>query len=89
MHCHKDDLLVLVRPSLNAMKNTYKAHVKCRTTVLSQPAGIYHRFKLDESAHAKVMRLFKGVPVWTPYNRSAETDAFPERQSYVTKFLQN
>jgi 1,2-dihydroxy-3-keto-5-methylthiopentene dioxygenase len=53
----------------------------------TQPAGIYHRFKLDEEASAKVMRLFQGVPVWTPFNRGEDTDQFPERVKYVEKYI--
>lgn len=57
------------------------------------PAGIYHRFTLDDSMYAKAMRLFvkeQKEPVWTPFNRSEkETDEMPARAQYVKHFLNN
>ncbi|GMH36838.1 hypothetical protein BSKO_04711 [Bryopsis sp. KO-2023] len=48
------------------------------------PEGIYHRFTLDSTNYAKVMRLFVGEPVWTPYNRPQE--GTPSRTKYVESF---
>ncbi|XP_040848702.1 1,2-dihydroxy-3-keto-5-methylthiopentene dioxygenase [Ochotona curzoniae] len=52
--------------------------------MITLPAGIYHRFTLDEKNYVKAMRLFVGQPVWTAYNRPA--DHFEARTQYV-KFL--
>ncbi|CAE7545758.1 unnamed protein product [Symbiodinium sp. KB8] len=48
------------------------------------PEGIYHRFTLDTNDYIEAMRLFKGEPVWTPYNRPQEDH--PSRQKYVESF---
>ncbi|XP_034965801.1 acireductone dioxygenase [Zootoca vivipara] len=54
--------------------------------MITLPAGIYHRFTLDESNYVKAMRLFVGEPVWTAYNRPA--DHFPARVQYQQSLVQ-
>ncbi|CAL8299372.1 unnamed protein product [Boreogadus saida] len=49
--------------------------------LITLPAGIYHRFTLDQTNYTKAMRLFVGEPVWISYNRPA--DDFEKRQQYV------
>jgi len=47
------------------------------------PAGIYHRFTLDEANNIKALRLFKDEPKWVPYNRSVETENNLHRINYL------
>ncbi|KAF4084301.1 hypothetical protein AMELA_G00126970 [Ameiurus melas] len=49
--------------------------------MITLPAGIYHRFTMDETNYTKAMRLFVGEPVWKAYNRPA--DHFEIRRKYV------
>lgn len=49
--------------------------------MITLPAGIYHRFTVDETNYTKAMRLFVGEPVWKAYNRPAEH--FDIRQKYL------
>ena len=52
---------------------------------MTLPEGIYHRFTCDSDEYIHAMRLFKGVPVWTPINRPCEDHE--SRTSFVEKYL--
>ncbi|KAL9584230.1 MAG: hypothetical protein Q9212_002259 [Teloschistes hypoglaucus] len=51
--------------------------------LLVLPAGIYHRFTLDEANFLKAMRLFQNQPKWAALNRSEETEKNEVRKKYV------
>lgn len=61
-----------------------RIHVK-QGDLMTLPEGIYHRFTCDSSRLIHAMRLFKGNPVWTPFNRPQEEHA--SRKVYVDNFL--
>ena len=61
--------------------------IECREGhMITLPAGIYHRFTLDEADYIKAKRLFVGEPVWTALNRSEDQTGHPARVAYVSEF---
>eukprot|EP00877_Chromochloris_zofingiensis_P003123 jgi/Chrzof1/12811/Cz07g08110.t1 len=59
--------------------------IKCeKGDMIVLPEGMYHRFTLNEKDYIKAMRLFVGVPVWTPLNRPQEEHA--SRAKYLQQF---
>mmetsp|Transcript_14736 Transcript_14736/g.16880 ORF Transcript_14736/g.16880 Transcript_14736/m.16880 type:complete len:226 (+) Transcript_14736:76-753(+) len=63
-----------------------RIHVK-KGDLMTLPEGIYHRFTCDETNSIHAMRLFIGVPCWTPINRfTTDTDNHPSRKKYVCMY---
>ena len=51
--------------------------------LLVLPAGVYHRFTVDEKNFIVARRLFKDEPKWTPLPRGEGTDGNEVRKTYV------
>eukprot|EP00535_Pseudo-nitzschia_heimii_P013109 CAMPEP_0197197836 /NCGR_PEP_ID=MMETSP1423-20130617/33067_1 /TAXON_ID=476441 /ORGANISM="Pseudo-nitzschia heimii, Strain UNC1101" /LENGTH=264 /DNA_ID=CAMNT_0042651661 /DNA_START=557 /DNA_END=1351 /DNA_ORIENTATION=- len=63
-----------------------RIHVK-KGDLMTLPEGIYHRFTCDETDYIHAMRMFVGVPCWTPINRFEKgTDGHESRKKYVCKY---
>ena len=62
-----------------------RVHIK-KGDLMTLPEGIYHRFTVDETDYIHAMRLFVGVPVWTPFNRPQEDHE--SRKKFVKTYLE-
>jgi 1,2-dihydroxy-3-keto-5-methylthiopentene dioxygenase len=88
-HMHEDEEIRYILEGsgyFDVREHATESWIRCHMgpgDLLVLPAGIYHRFTLDTTDHARTMRLFKDEPKWIAHNRGQETDANPFRIQYV------
>ncbi|KAH9896097.1 1,2-dihydroxy-3-keto-5-methylthiopentene dioxygenase [Cubamyces lactineus] len=91
-HIHEDEeIRYLLEGSafFDVREHTTDSWIRCHLEagdMIILPAGIYHRFSLDEREHARTLRLFKDEPQWIAHYRGAETDKNPYRVEYLKTF---
>ncbi|KIJ18083.1 hypothetical protein PAXINDRAFT_110533 [Paxillus involutus ATCC 200175] len=88
-HMHEDkEIRYLLEGSgyFDVREHSTESWIRCHMSagdLLVLPAGIYHRFSLDEKNRVRIMRLFKDEPKWIAHNRGHETDVNPFRVEYL------
>lgn len=88
-HLHSDDEVRIVKSGSGYfdVRDPQDVWMRIAVTagdVLLVPAGIYHRFTMDENNCMHAIRLFQTNTLWTPLNRGAgDQDA---HKAYVDKY---
>ncbi|KAI0631852.1 1,2-dihydroxy-3-keto-5-methylthiopentene dioxygenase [Trametes polyzona] len=91
-HIHEDEeirYLLAGSAYFDVREHTTDAWIRCHLEagdMIILPAGIYHRFSLDENERARTLRLFKDQPKWEAHYRGPETDKNRYRVEYLKTF---
>jgi cupin superfamily acireductone dioxygenase involved in methionine salvage/enamine deaminase RidA (YjgF/YER057c/UK114 family) len=93
-HLHEDEEIRLCIDGsgffdLRTADDTKWIRVHCHPgDLIIVPAGIYHRFTLDENMYIKAMRLFTSAPMWVPHSRTQEETEGLQSRSEFKLFLE-
>ncbi len=89
-HIHEDEEIRLIKEGTGYfdVRGANDEWIRIRCTagdVIVLPAGIYHRFTMDDKNYTHAIRMFKELPKWTPVNRPCDENDY--RKDYVKQYI--